>query len=125
MTGIRSLIFVSAIAGLMLSAGPVAQAAGALVIGKCDRNGWSYGYGSESEARERAVAQCAKEGDTTCHVVYSIEGACAAFAVSGSCGARGWARAASREAAEEAATEACESYGGHNCTIRRWVCDGG
>jgi hypothetical protein len=125
MTAIRKLMFLSAAAGLLLAAGSAAQAAGALVIGKCDRNGWSHSYGSVVEARERAVAQCAKEGDTSCHVVYAIVGECAAFAVSGSCGARGWAKASSREAAEEAAIEACQSYGGNNCSIRRWVCDGG
>jgi hypothetical protein len=124
MSGIRRFMFLTAAAGLLVAAGSTAQAAGALAIGKCDRNGWSYGYGSVMEAREQAIKHCASEGDTSCHVVYSIEGECAAFAVSGSCGARGWARAADRSGAEEAAVEACQSYGGTDCGVRRWICDG-
>ena len=115
----------SAVAGLTFGFASAAEAAGALAIGKCDRNGWAYGYGTVEEAREAAVAHCASNGDATCHVVYAIDGNCAAFAVDGSCGARGWARAANRSAAEAAAIEACQSYGGANCTIRRWVCDRG
>lgn len=122
---ISKLAAVSAVAGLTFGLASAAEAAGALAIGKCDRNGWAYGYGTVVEAREAAVAHCASNGDTTCHVVYSIDGNCAAFAVDGSCGARGWSRAANRSAAEAAAIEACQSYGGSNCTIRRWVCDRG
>jgi len=125
MRGMSKLMLLSAVTGFALCAGSAAQAAGALAIGQCDRNGWAYGYGSLAEAREAAVAHCASNGDTTCHVVYGIEGNCAAFAVDGSCGARSWSRAANRSAAEDAAIEACQSYGGKNCTIRRWVCDGG
>jgi hypothetical protein len=124
MTAIGKLMVLSATVGLLLSAGAAAQAAGALAIGQCDRNGWSYGYGSVAEATSQAVMHCAEQGDSSCHVVYALEGECAAFAVSGNCGARGWAKAGSRGAAEEAAIEACQSYGGTDCGIRRWVCDG-
>jgi hypothetical protein len=125
MTALRKLMLLSAAAWLLLLVGSAAQAAGALAIGRCDRNGWSYGYGSMSEARGQAVMHCAENGDSSCHVVYSFVGQCAAFAVSGSCGARGWARASDRGTAEQLAIEACVNYGGNNCTIRRWVCDGG
>ncbi len=125
MSRIRKLALLSAVTCLMLGAASAAQAAGALAIGKCDRHGWAYGYGSVAEASQQALSHCAENGDGTCHIVATLQGNCAAFAVDGNCGARGWAWAGSREEAETNAISYCEKYGGSNCTIRRWVCDGG
>ena len=124
MRKIGRLAFLSAVTGVVFCAASVAHAAGALAVGKCDRYGWSYGKGSYGSARAAALSYCAQSGDTTCHVVATISGACAAFAVDGECGPQGWATGSSRDVAERAAIEACAAYGGENCTIRRWVCDG-
>jgi hypothetical protein len=124
MKRIVKLTVLSAMAGLTLGSASSAQAAGAIAIGQCDRNGWTYNFGTAEEAREAAVAYCASNGDTSCRVIYAIEGNCAAFAVDGTCGARGWALSTDRGSAEQSAIDACKSYGGEHCTIRRWVCDG-
>jgi hypothetical protein len=102
-----------------------AKADGALAIGKCDRWGYSYGYSNREEAEDRALSECSSDGDTSCQVVVRFSGNCAAFAVSGECGARGWSYAPSREQAERLALRECERYGGDECEIKAWVCDGG
>jgi hypothetical protein len=110
---------------LMLGAASAAQAAGAIAIGQCDRFGWSARQPSVERAREVAMQYCSEKGDTSCHVIAAFAGACAALAVDGDCGARGWATAATRDAAEETARSYCTQYGGSNCTVRRTVCDEG
>lgn len=104
-----------------------AAAAGAIAIGRCDRAGYSYDYDTTSGARRRALNECSSNGDGTCEVVVTLHRACGAFAVDGnnSCGARGWAYAPSRGAAENLARSYCAQYGGRNCRISVWVCDGG
>lgn len=119
------IVFFSAFAGLGLGIATSAHAAGALAIGKCDRHGWTYGQPTVAAAIQLAVAQCASKGDTSCHVVSTVVGNCAALAVSGTCGPRGWATARNRPAAMGVAINSCASFGGTNCTVRRWVCDGG
>ena len=97
----------------------------AIAVGKCDRYGYTYGYGAMGAARAAALRNCAANGDSSCQVVVSLSGACGAFAVSGKCGARGWAFAPTRARAEDLALSYCERYGGQGCTVRMWVCDGG
>ncbi len=109
-------------AGLLACAGSAAQAAGALAIGTCNGDGWSYNWPSVATAESVALANCASKGDR-CQVVATMIRECAAFAVSGSCGARGWAVALSQGAAESAALAQCRSYGGTACAVRAWVCD--
>jgi len=115
---------VALLAAMTTSFGP-AYGAGALAIGRCDRHGYSYDYPSSNAALTRALVECASEGDRTCQLVSEIAGGCAAFAVSGTCGPRGWGTASSRPEAEALALGFCRQYGGGHCTIRRWVCDGG
>src|SRR5271167_1770296 len=103
----------------------VVDAAGALAVGQCSRNGRSYDYADQADANARAIAECAKEGDDTCRVVATIRGACAAFALDGDCGAQGWGTGSSRAEAERTAIEYCARYGGANCEVHGWVCDGG
>ncbi|MGP0089019.1 MAG: DUF4189 domain-containing protein [Xanthobacteraceae bacterium] len=122
---VATVVRCSALAGMLLAEVPAATADGALAVGKCDRYGYTFDYRSMPAARAAAIANCASTGDRTCEVVVTIRGACAAFVVSGECGARGWAYAPSRGAAERLAINLCVRYGGTNCTIRRWVCDGG
>jgi len=69
-----------------------------------------------------AMQACRKNGDTTCKIVATTYDACAAIAVSGHCGPRGWGTAATRTRAEAVALENCARYGGRDCTVRKWVC---
>ena len=112
-------VLVTAIGGTIVQA----KAAGAIAIGECDRAGWSRNYETESGARARALRECRANGDTACKIVVNVNGACAAFAVSGRCGARGWAYAPTSSRARELALNACSDYGGNNCTVRVSFCD--
>jgi hypothetical protein len=116
-----------ALCALTAATGGAAQAAGAIAIGHCDRYGYSHNAASSEGAAARALAECRANGARGCEVVVRLHQACGAFAVSGrgGCGARGWAYAGSRGAAEEIALAQCRKYGGANCYIQAWVCDGG
>lgn len=122
---ILTILTILALAGL--AGTTAAQAAGAIAIGKCDRYGYSYGSPSPAAAAGRALAECRANGDGTCQVVVRIRNACGAFAVAGpgGCRARGWAYAGSRAAAENLAVGQCRKYGGGDCHVQAWVCDGG
>jgi hypothetical protein len=98
-----------------------ATAGGAIAVGKCDRIGWSYGSNLDT-ARYRALWECSRNGDSTCRIVTTTVDACAAIAVSGDCGSRGWATAGSRARAEQMALNECWKFGGRDCSVRRWVC---
>jgi hypothetical protein len=113
----------AAFAATMLA--PAANAAGALAVGDCGANGYTYSYGSPDDAANEALRQCQLNGGQNCHVVSNIQGSCAAFAFdqNNTCGAQGWGTGSSREAAENIAIQYCQQYGGTGCTIRRWVCD--
>jgi hypothetical protein len=97
---------------------------GAVAVGACDRLGYASGYNNLAQARASALKTCTSNGDKSCRIILSIQGDCAAFAVSGPCGARGWANAAARAQAEETAIARCSLRGGRSCTIRRSICDG-
>jgi len=101
-----------------------AATVGAVAVGACDRLGYASGYNNLAQAQASALEVCATNGDKSCRTILSIQGNCAAFAVSGPCGARGWANAAARLQAEETAMARCSLRGGRNCTIRRSICDG-
>ena len=125
MGSIKTFVFaLLACGGLLATEWTPAHSAGAIAVGHCDRVGYSYGYNSEREARARALSECRSKGDDSCEVVVTLHGACGAFAVSG-CEARGWAYAGSRGEAERIALSYCRKYGGGNCGIQAWVCDGG
>jgi len=106
-----------------LSAAAPASAAGALAVGHCGVDGYSYDNASPEQAEERALQECGP----SCRIVAAFEGSCAAFAVdySRSCGAEGWGRAESRREAESIAISECANQGGAACRVKRWVCDGG
>ena len=116
---------IAASAIMLAAAATNVGAAGALAIGSCDRHGYAYDYATVDQARTRALVECASEGDRSCHVVSETAGGCAAFAISGNCGPRGWSSASSRTEAEGLALDYCRRYGGAHCRVRRWVCDGG
>ena len=106
----------------MAAASP-ASAAGALAVGHCGVDGYSYDSASPEQAEETALQECGPG----CRIVAAFQGSCAAFAVdhSRSCGAEGWGRARVREEAESIAITECVNQGGAACAVKRWVCDGG
>lgn len=109
-------------AGAFLIAGMVAgHAAGALAVGACGAYGFAYDYARTDEARVAAQQKC--KGN--CKVV-SLERACAAYAVDSRnvCGPHGYAVAARLGEAQNTALQKCYQFGGRDCMIRAFTCDG-
>ena len=107
----------------LLSAGVTApKAAGALAIGKCAAYGYAYDYPSAKEAEAAAMQKC----DGSCQKVVTTQKGCVAFAVDGHkpCGPHGYANAPRLGAAQNTALKFCYRYGGKDCVIRAWICDG-
>jgi hypothetical protein len=96
-------------------------AAGAFAFGKCGAYGQAYDYAAEDAARVAALKQC--QGD--CEAVI-MKRACAAFSIdmTNPCGAHGYAVRPQISSSLNEATRECYKYGGKECVIRAWACDG-
>jgi hypothetical protein len=66
-----------------------------------------------------------KCGDS-CKEVVTTQKGCVAFAVDGHkpCGPHGFANAPRLGAAQNTALKYCYKFGGKDCVIRAWICDG-
>lgn len=120
----RTLAAIAVLAGSLFAAAP-ARADGALVVGDCSAYGYSYNYGDEAGAKERALQECRKAGGKNCKLQVTFYGNCMAFATdhSRSCGAWGWSTRNTKSLAETAARAQCSKYGGRDCRVRAAVCD--
>lgn len=100
-----------------------AEAAGAIAVGHCGADGYSFNQHSVGAAEEVAMQECGPG----CSVAVHFENACGAYAVDSAkqCGAQGWGWASDRGGAEEIAVRECVNQGGESCAVKRWVCDGG
>ena len=109
--------------GLVSTGLAVAKAAGALAVGKCAAYGYAYDYPSAATAQAAAIEKC---GDASCNKVVSTDKGCVALAVDGHkpCGPNGFANARRLGAAQNTALKYCYKYGGKDCVIRAWICDG-
>ena len=122
----RYLLRTTAVAVLGLAFGlsstGLANAAGALAVGSCAAYGYAYDYPSSQAAQEAALKKC---GDA-CKEVVTTDKGCVAFAVDGHkpCGPHGFANATRLGAAQNTALKYCYRYGGKDCVIRAWICDG-
>ena len=96
-------------------------AAGAFAVGKCGAYGQAYDYPAEEAARAAALKQC--QGD--CEAVI-MRHACAAFSIdmTNPCGAHGYAVRPQISSSLNEATRECYKFGGKECVIRAWACDG-
>jgi hypothetical protein len=112
----------AAAAAAWVLAGTAAYAAGALAIGACAAYGYAYDYATVAEAQAAALKRC--EG--TCKQVVTTQKGCVAFAIDGHkpCGPNGFANAARLGAAQNTALKFCHKFGGKDCVIRAWICDG-
>jgi Domain of unknown function (DUF4189) len=99
-----------------------ARAAGAFAIGKCGAYGQAFDYAGEADALAAARRQCKGECPTT----LTMKRACAALAVdmTNPCGAHGYAVKPRISSSLNAATRKCYEFGGKECVIRAWACDG-
>jgi len=79
--------------------------------------GYSYDYGSQYGAQQRALAEC---GNQSCTVVVTFWNACGALAIGNGNGyGVGWA--GSRQDAEQIALTNCFQYT-DNCANNTWAC---
>ena len=99
-----------------------ANGAGALAVGACAAYGYAYDYPSSETAQAAAIEKCGG----TCKKVVTTEKGCVALAVDGHkpCGPNGFANAPQLGAAQNTALKHCYKYGGKDCVIRAWICDG-
>jgi len=99
----------------------VVQAAGVLAVGTCGAYGYSYDFPRPEAAHKAALAKCSGN----CKAVPRHK-ACAALAVDGRnpCGAHGYAAAPQLGQAQNTALRFCHKFGGRDCVIRAWACDG-
>jgi hypothetical protein len=115
--------FIGALAAAGVLAGGIAggQAAGALAIGACGAYGFAYDFSREAAASRAALGKCAGG----CKVV-PVSRACGAIAIDGknACRAHGYAVAARLGEAQNRALRQCYQFGGKDCVIRAWACDG-
>jgi Domain of unknown function (DUF4189) len=111
-----------ALVALTASLVPAASfAAGAFAFGKCGAYGQAHDYPAEDAARAAALRQC--QGD--CEAV-TMKRACAAFSIdmTNPCGAHGYAVRPQISNSLNEATRECYKFGGKECVIRAWACDG-
>ena len=115
---------VAAVAAIgLLSAGlATANGAGALAVGACAAYGYAYDYPSSETAQAAAIEKCGG----TCKKVVTTQKGCVALAVDGHkpCGPNGFANAPRLGVAQNTALKHCYKYGGKDCVIRAWICDG-
>jgi hypothetical protein len=108
--------------GLLSTGLAPASAAGALAVGACAAYGYAYDYPSSETAQKAAIEKCGG----TCKKVVTTDKGCVALAVDGHkpCGPNGFANAPRLGAAQNTALKYCYQYGGKDCVIRAWICDG-
>jgi hypothetical protein len=99
-----------------------ANAAGALAVGSCAAYGYAYDYPTSDAAQAAAIEKCG----STCKKVVTTDKGCVALAVDGHqpCGPNGFANASRLGAAQNTALKYCYKFGGKDCVIRAWICDG-
>jgi Domain of unknown function (DUF4189) len=119
---IRAGVCAAAVIGGLSSSAAPPQAAGALAIGACAAYGYAIDYPTPQQAKAAALKKC----DGTCKQVVTTRQGCIAFAVDGHkpCGPHGYANASGLGAAQNSALKRCYRYGGRDCVIRAWICDG-
>jgi hypothetical protein len=119
---VRIGIAAAAALGLLSTGLAPASAAGALAVGACAAYGYAYDYPSSETAQAAAIEKCGG----ACKKVVTTDKGCVALAVDGHkpCGPNGYANAPKLGVAQNTALQHCYKYGGKDCVIRAWICDG-
>lgn len=109
-------------AAALLGAVTAVQAAGALAVGACAAYGYATDYPTVAAAQKVALKNCVG----ACTQVVTTKKGCAAFAIDGHrpCGPSGYANATRLGEAQNIALKYCYKFGGKDCVIRAWICDG-
>jgi hypothetical protein len=121
----RGLAHIGVTASLLIALssgmGP-AHGAGALAVGTCGAYGVAFDHHEPKAASAAALGKCTGN----CQLASLLQGNCAALAIDGhdACRAFGYAAAPALAQAQNAALQSCYRYGGKDCVIRAFVCDG-
>ena len=120
---LRAAISAAAVFGLISTHIASANAAGALAVGACAAYGYAYDYPTTEAAQAAAIEKC---GSSSCNKVVTTNKGCVALAVDGHkpCGPNGYANAPKLGQAQNTALQHCYKYGGKDCVIRAFICDG-
>jgi Domain of unknown function (DUF4189) len=115
-------LWAAALGAILLAGVSGADAAGALAVGSCAAYGYAYDFPEEQGARSAALKKCSGR----CTIVATMRRGCAAYAIDGhkKCGAHGYASAPTLGRAQNIALRFCYKYGGRDCMVRAWACDG-
>jgi hypothetical protein len=115
------LMALALLAGALLSTH--ARGAGALAVGACGAYGYAIDFADVRQASAAALKRCQGKN---CSVVVTMKRTCAALAIDAgnACGAHGYAEAKTLARAQNIALQHCYKYGGKDCVIRAFVCDG-
>jgi hypothetical protein len=97
--------------------------AGAMAVGTCGAYGYAIDFVDAAKAPATALQRCQGKD---CKVVATMKRNCAAFAIDAAnvCGAHGYAVAKNLARAQNNALKLCYKFGGKDCVIRAFVCDG-
>lgn len=124
MIHVRAGLLAVAVAVIAVVGPPAtADAAGALAVGNCGAYGYAIDFADAVKAAGAARQRCHGKG---CKVVVTMRRSCAAFAidVANACGPHGYAGAKSLAHAQNVALQHCYKFGGKDCVIRAFACDG-
>ncbi len=122
---LRAAVSAVAVFGLISTHIASANAAGALAVGACAAYGYAYDYPSSEAAQAAAIEKCSSSS-SSCNKVVTTNKGCVALAVDGHkpCGPNGYANAPKLGQAQNTALQHCYKYGGKDCVIRAFMCDG-
>lgn len=114
-----------AVVALMVAVGMpgTVDASGAMAVGTCGAYGYAIDFADAAKAATTARQRCHGKG---CKVVVTLRRSCAALAIdiTNACGGHGYAGAKSLAQAQNVALKRCYEFGGKDCVIRAFACDG-
>lgn len=117
-----SLSSLLCVLGMALSGAAFGYGALAIDHNHGEAYGASYNHENQRRADRAALSECGHD----CTVVVRYNTGCAAYAADQTRGSTvyGWAPGSTEQQAKRKAMRNCTSYGGHNCLIRVWSCEG-
>jgi Domain of unknown function (DUF4189) len=107
-------------AAVVIAGCRVANAVGALAVGKCGAFGTSWNYPNEILAHGAALTNCP---DPSCQIYATVRDSCAALAYDPNGCAWGTDIRSNKPQAEAGALATCRSYGGDSCVVATSFCD--
>lgn len=121
-SGLRLIVRCALAVALLAAMASSAGAVGAFAVGQCGAYGQAVDFPTPDAARKQALSHCGAQ----CRVVGTMKKQCAALAIDlrQPCGPHGYAVNRLLGAAQNAALQQCYQFGGKDCVVRAFACDG-